>query len=258
MWQRIASRQRCPSAHKNYTSLGLNINATGNFHKAVNDLRDQARRAFYAIKRNIKFNISIRIWLKILESVIEPFMVVRSEGPLTNQKFTKWRLSMQNSAKISSVYIVKTPNNARRAELGWYPLMIKIQKRDVKFYNHLKGSNSQTFHNKAITYIEMNLEKSPKQAGQQSPRTATQSDPTKSPENKKRITEYNLSKLECYLELNREYTVAEYLTTVTDPNLSEALTMYRLSEHSLATWLSREERLWQPLSIARLCSLCFF
>ena len=27
-----------------------------------------------------------------------------------------------------------------------------------------------------------------------------------------------LSKLECYLALNREYTVAEYLTTVTDPN----------------------------------------
>ena len=33
---------------KNYTYLGLNISATGNFHKAVNDLRDKAR-AFYAI-----------------------------------------------------------------------------------------------------------------------------------------------------------------------------------------------------------------
>ena len=28
-----------------------------------------------------------------------------------------------------------------------------------------------------------------------------------------------LSKLECYLALNREYTVAEYLTTVIDPKL---------------------------------------
>ena len=59
------------------------------------------------------------------------------------------------------------------------------------------------------------------------------------------------SKLECYLALNREYTVAEYLTTVTDPKLRNALTMYRLSEHSLAiekghrrqTWLSRPDRL---------------
>jgi hypothetical protein len=55
------------------------------------------------------------------------------------------------------------------------------------------------------------------------------------------------SKLECYLALHREYTVA-----VTDPNLRKALTMYRLSEHSLAiekghhrqTWLSREDILY--------------
>ena len=50
---------------KNYTYLGLNISAGGNFHKAVNDLRDKARREFYAINRNIKFDIPIRIWLKI-------------------------------------------------------------------------------------------------------------------------------------------------------------------------------------------------
>ena len=53
------------------------------------------------------------------------------------------------------------------------------------------------------------------------------------------------------MALNREYTVAEYLTTVTDPNLRKSLTMYTLSELSLAiekgcrrqTWLLREDRL---------------
>ena len=35
---------------KNYTYLGLDISATGNFHKAGNKLRDKARRAFYDIK----------------------------------------------------------------------------------------------------------------------------------------------------------------------------------------------------------------
>jgi hypothetical protein len=40
-----------------------------------------------------------------------------------------------------------------------------------------------------------------------------------------------------YLALNREYTVAEYLTTVTDPKRRKSLTMYR------KTWLSREDRL---------------
>ena len=48
------------------------------------------------------------------------------------------------------------------------------------------------------------------------------------------------------MALNREYTVAEYLTTVTDPNLRKALTMYRLSEHSLAIEKGREVDTYFP------------
>jgi hypothetical protein len=65
------------------------------------------------------------------------------------------------------------------------------------------------------------------------------------------IIDKKRSKLECYLALNREYTVAEYLTTGIDTISRKALTMYKLSEHGLAiergrrrqTWLSRENRL---------------
>jgi hypothetical protein len=42
---------------KNNTYLGLKINTTGNFHKAVNDLKDKSRRVFYAMKWNIKLDI---------------------------------------------------------------------------------------------------------------------------------------------------------------------------------------------------------
>ena len=76
----------------------------------MNDLRDKARRAFYAIKRNIKFDIPIRIWLKILESVIEPIALYGCEvwGPLTNQNFTKWdKHQIEILQKISSMYNVK-------------------------------------------------------------------------------------------------------------------------------------------------------
>ena len=74
-------------------------------------------------------------------------------------------------------------------------------------------------------------------------------DPTKSRENKNTLTHWKeltkkQSKLECYLALNREYTVAEYLTTVTDPNLRKALTMYRLSEHSLAIEKGHHRQTW--------------
>ncbi len=41
------------------------------------------------------------------------------------------------------------------------------------------------------------------------------------------------SKSQSKLTLNREYMVAEYLTTVTDIKVRKTLTMYRLSGHSL-------------------------
>jgi hypothetical protein len=44
----------------------------------VNELGEKARRAFYAIKRNIKVYIPIRIWLKILESVIRAKLLLFS------------------------------------------------------------------------------------------------------------------------------------------------------------------------------------
>jgi hypothetical protein len=70
------------------------------------------------------------------------------------------------------------------AELGRYLLIIKIQKRAVKFYNHLKGSDSQTFHNNHHLQRDEPGEESPKQAGpgalftnkqtpHRAPRTAT-------------------------------------------------------------------------------------
>ena len=36
-----------------------------------------------------------------------------------------------------------TPNNGCRAELGQFPLLIRIQKRAIKSYQHLKASEAQ-------------------------------------------------------------------------------------------------------------------
>jgi hypothetical protein len=68
----------------------------------------------------------------------------------------------------------------------------------------------------------MNLEKSPLSKLVLGLCLQTQTDPTEPQdsntirENKKIITQ-NYKTIECYLALNREYTLAEYLTTVTDP-----------------------------------------
>ncbi len=57
----LGTNQIAHTSHYNY--LGLKITSTANFNHAVNELRDKARRAFYAIKRQCPIEIPIRIWL---------------------------------------------------------------------------------------------------------------------------------------------------------------------------------------------------
>lgn len=130
----------------------MNITSTGNFNPAVKELRAKARRAFYAIKGQCPVETPIRTWLKILESVIEPIALYGSEvwGPLTNpnQEFTKWEthptetLHAELCKNILHVHR-HTTNNAGRAELGKYPLIMKIEKRAIKLWNHVKLSDPQ-------------------------------------------------------------------------------------------------------------------
>ena len=61
--------------------------------------------------------------------------------------------------------------------------------------------------------------------------------------------------MQCYLALNREYILANYLTRVTDKKLRRTLTKYRISEHSLAIETGRHRRSWLPVD-DRLCQHC--
>ena len=63
------------------------------------------------------------------------------------------------------------------------------------------------------------------------------------------------NKMETYVTLNREYTAATYLTTVSDRKLRRTLTKYRLSEHNLAVEEGRHRQTWLPREV-RLCSYC--
>ncbi len=264
---------------KTYTYLGLKITPTGNFTLAVNELKEKAQRAFYAIKRSIKIDIPIQIWFKLFKAVIEPIALYGSEvwGLSIKFDFLNWEkhpietLHLDFCKRILRVQR-KTPNNGCRAELGQYPLLLNIQKRAIKFWKHLKRSDPNTYHYKALKHQELSVSKSPlcqlvlrltdlthtELSQSQDTHTLTHIRPTHiiNTEKHKYITHWtnttkNQHKLECYSALNREYTTASYLSAVTDVKLRKTLTMYRLSEHSLAvetgrcrqTWLSREDRL---------------
>ena len=132
------------------------------------ELREKARRAFYAIKSQIYIKIPIRIWLKLFESVIEPVLLYGSEvwGPISYQNQAHWDknpveiLHLEFCKSILQVHR-KTTNKACRAELGQLPLFIKIQKRAIKYWLHLKNSDPHSYQQKALQHQELSKEKSP-------------------------------------------------------------------------------------------------
>ena len=263
-----------------YTYLGIKISSTGHFNEAVHELREKARRAFYAIKKNIQTEIPIQIWLKLIECVIEPIALYGSEvwGPLTKQDFPQWDkhpIETLHAELCKTILHVqrKTTNNACRAELGKYPLIIKIQKRAINFWTHLKLSDPLSYHYQAMQYQEVTnrnpLTQLILRLKSQTCPTNTAQEQNTSPIRPNQITKQlkenyisywqtqtkAQSKMQCYLALNRQYTIADYLSMVTDQQLKRTLTKYRLSEHSLAIEKGRHRKTWLPAE-QRLCSHC--
>ncbi len=187
------------------------------------------------IKNTIRYQIPIQTWLKILKAIIEPIALYGSEiwGPLKTQDFSKWE---KEEIEIMHTQICKnllkvnraTPNNSCRAELGQCPLLINIQKRAIKFHQHLKCSDPSSYQAEALQWQEQKQQKSallqlvlklhPNQHTTIRPNQITHlqkqhyiaywTDATKIQK-----------KMELYLQLKREYKPAEYLSCVKDHKL---------------------------------------
>ena len=106
--------------------------------------------------------IPILIWLKIFKSVIQPIALYGSEvwGPLANQEFSNWdkhQIGILHTEFCKFILKVqrKTPNNAFRAELGQFPLLIDIQKRAISFYKHLQTPLQAVLLTKALVAREL-------------------------------------------------------------------------------------------------------
>ena len=152
------------------------------------------------------------------------------------------------------------PNNACRAELGQFPLLIRIQKRAIKFYKLLKASdpNRGEIERSPLSKLDLRLTSSNSTRPQDRPTIWTNQIIAKEKENYINYwtsTTKTHSKHQCYLALNRQYRLAEYLTTVTDGKLRKTLSMYRISDHSRALETGRHRQTWLPRE-DRLCRLC--
>ncbi len=54
------------------------------------------------------------------------------------------------------------------------------------------------------------------------------------------------SRLQCYLKLNREYSLADYLDSVMNITHRHLLMKYRLSDHQLAIERGQHKKMWLP------------
>ena len=212
---------------------------------AVKELREKTRRALFTIKKSIQFEIPITIWLKLFKSVIEP---------------------------------IELYGTACRAELGQYPLLLNIPRRAINFWKHIKSSDPQSLHYRALASQELNTERSPLSQLVLKLSDLKPNDITNSKHRHHALTQkiktsqiithqkHNYTnywtqttqhqhKLQVYSALKRDYTLAPYLTTIRDQTLRRVMTRYRLSEHSLAIETGRRRQNWVPRE-ARLCSHC--
>lgn len=185
-------------------------------------------------------------------------------GPLTKHDYPTWDkhpIEVLHTEFCKNILHVQrnTPNNASRAQLGQYPLILTIQKRALNFWRHIKSSDPRTLHYNALSDQDQNLQK--KSPLSQLILNLTDVTHSTHPHHTIRPnhiittlkeqyrtywtqTTQHQHKLQCYSSLNREYTPAERKT----------LTTYRLSQHSLYTEMMSQKRVTSshsPLSTSQ-------
>ncbi len=139
----------------------------GGFSLAVKALYEKAWRAFYAIKSRFgQLKLPIKTWDKLYHAIIKQILLYGSEiwGPVIH--FQNWdktsieKLQLEMIKNILGVHR-STSNDACRAELGFYPLKIEIQKRCVQFWHHLHQSDPDSVQYKALLANETSAESHP-------------------------------------------------------------------------------------------------
>ncbi|XP_077346373.1 uncharacterized protein LOC143990008 [Lithobates pipiens] len=230
------------------------MNKSGSFKPAIEALKDKARRAYYAIRRQLyHLKPPVRVWLRIFDSVITPILLYGSEvwGPVTYPDQSKWDPSPTETFHLEFCKHLlqvhrSTSNSACRSELGRFPLLLAVQKRALSYWDHLQNSSPNSYHHKAL----LNSKDQSKPCGlqqlitlsipnsQQCGLTKSQMKNIMNDYKEKYVEEWRneitkSKKLTVYQSLQREYKLAPYLEVLQDPKDRQTPSLYRLSTHSL-------------------------
>ncbi len=190
--------------------------------------------------------------------------------------FTNWdktsieKLQLEIIKNILGVHR-STSNDACRAELGFYPLKIEIQKRCVQFWHHLHQSDPDSVQYKALLANETSAESHPLNtlAHQLVHKTQLLTDYSLKPKTITKEIDTNLkdthdeslqiqfdlqNKLQCYSTLNRTTKFANYLL-IKPFKERQILSKYRLNDHDLEIERGRHRQTWSERE-QRICRHC--
>jgi hypothetical protein len=121
-----------------FNYLGILLNITGNFNKAITKQAEKTKQAMYEVlKRGRTHNLSVECQLELFDNMVKPILLYGSEiwGYSKNidclqkiqLRFCKLLLKLKSS----------TPNYMIYRELGRFPIEIDIKIRMVSFWARL-------------------------------------------------------------------------------------------------------------------------
>jgi len=132
----------------NYTYLGINFSANGNFRDCKSTLKDKTRRSIFATRRYLDFSkLSLSVSNRLFDSLFLPILLYGSEvwGIYDKDDFNNWE---KDDIEKTRIYCCKQflgvnkqcPNvAATRNEFGRLPLKLAIETSIIKFWIHLQS-----------------------------------------------------------------------------------------------------------------------
>ena len=155
---------------KEYTYLGITFSISGSFKKAILDLRDKARRAYFKFRRHNLTNNPI-LTIKLFDVLVKPILAYCCEVWCITENRNVCSNNLVNAAdntyyEFLNLSMCKyllgvrrnTSNIASRGELGRYPLMLDFIMHSLKYKKRISQLEGSLVHDAYID--DLKLEKS--------------------------------------------------------------------------------------------------
>jgi len=138
-----------------YNYLGVKISSRGSWSVAINTLANQASKSLFKIKSFTQVipNLKVDIKMYLFDTLVTPILLYGSE--VWGQHDCQSYESIQTKyCKNASGIPYSATNNSTRAELGRFPLQIKVYKKMISYWFKILQMNPTRIPLKCYTFLK--------------------------------------------------------------------------------------------------------